>query len=99
MERRLTRKAMNHWRDWLPVMYADLNQRNQLVTTAARAAKKAAKEIRQLMEAGARLDEAEEVVLPKYILLPPEESDDEEYDEEERTRDEELREIAKAFNH
>ena len=32
------------------------------------------------MQAGARLDEAEEVVLPKWILLPPEEPDPEEPD-------------------
>ena len=38
------------------------------------------KEIKELMRAGARLDEAEEVVLPKWILLPPEEPDPEEPD-------------------
>ena len=34
-----------------------------------------------LMEAGARLDEAEEIVLPKYILLPPEEQPEDEGEE------------------
>ena len=36
------------------------------------AAKQTEKEIRQLMDSGARLDEAEEIVLPEYILLKPE---------------------------
>lgn len=84
MERRLARKALNHWREWLPAMYADLERNNQLVSTAAANAEMAAREILELMAAGARLDEAEEIVLPKYILLPPEERPEEPEEEPEQ---------------
>ena len=77
MERRLANKAIRYWKDWLPNRYKELLEANQLVTAANAAAAGAAKEIRELMQAGARLDEAEEVVLPKYILLPPEERPEE----------------------
>lgn len=72
MERELTRRALDHWREWLPEKYADLQRNNMLVQTAASAAEMAARDIRELMQCGARLDEAEEIVLPQYILLPPE---------------------------
>ncbi len=75
MERRLASKAIRYWKDWLPKRYKELLDANQLVTAAAAAAAGAAKEIKELMQAGARLDEAEEVVLPKWILLQPEEPD------------------------
>ena len=65
-------------------MYADLEMSNHLVSTAATNAEMAAREIRELMEAGARLDEAEEIVLPKYILLPPEERPEEPEEEPEQ---------------
>lgn len=80
MERRLANKAIRHWREWLPNRYRELLEANELVTAAAAAAAGAAREIKELMQAGARLDEAEEVVLPKWILLPPEEPDPEEPD-------------------
>lgn len=83
MERRLASKAIRYWKEWLPNRYRELLEANELVTAAAAAAAGAAKEIRQLMAAGARLDEAEEVVLPKWILLQPEEPDQEEPDWEE----------------
>lgn len=77
MERLLAKKAIRHWKEWLPNRYRELVEANQLLTAAEAAAKGAAQEIRELMDAGARLDEAEEVVLPKWILLPPEETDEE----------------------
>lgn len=80
MERRLANKALRHWKEWLPNRYKELLEANQLTTAAAAAAAGAAREIRELMQAGARLDEAEEVVLPKWILLPPEEADPDEPD-------------------
>lgn len=77
MERRLASKALRHWKEWLPNRYKELLEANGLVTAAAAAAAGAAKEIKELMDAGARLDEAEEIVLPKWILLTPEEPDPE----------------------
>ncbi len=72
MERLLVNKALRHWKEWLPNRYAELLESNQLLTAAEAAAKGAAVEIRMLMDAGMRRDEAEEIVLPKWILLPPE---------------------------
>ena len=83
MERRLTSKAIHHWKEWLPKKHAELQADNQLVTTATAAARNAEKEIRELMEAGARLDEAEEIVLPKHILLPPEEAEADDWEAQE----------------
>ena len=80
MERRLANKTIQYWKNWLPNRYKELLEANQLVTAAAAAAAGAAKEIKELMQAGARQDEAEETVLPKWILLPPEEPDPREPD-------------------
>lgn len=51
MERRLTNKAIKHWREWLPNKYREL-QENQLITAASTAARLAAAEIKELMDAG-----------------------------------------------
>ncbi len=87
MERLLVNKAIRHWREWLPNRYAELLAANQLLTAAEAAAKGAAKEMRELMEAGFRRDEAEEIVLPKWILLPPEETTEDESEESSESED------------
>lgn len=66
-------------------MYADLVKRNMLLKASAQAAEKTEKEIRELMEIGARLYEAEEMVMQKYILLRPEAGVAEEYEDEEES--------------
>lgn len=93
MERRLTNKAIRHWKEWLPNRYAELLEANQLITAAEAAAKGAAQEMKALMDAGMRRDEAEEIVLPKWILLPPESSASEDADWE----DDELAELEDQY--
>lgn len=98
MERLLVNKAIRHWKEWLPNRYAELLEANQLITAAEAAAKGAALEMKELMDAGMRRDEAEEIVLPKWILLPPEPEAEQEAEPEtttEETPDEKLEAWAK----
>ena len=64
--------AIDHWSEWRPKFVKDLIKHNRLQTVALAAATKASEEIRELMEQGYQNHEAEEVVMPKYILRPPE---------------------------
>lgn len=70
--KQLKELAIDHWTEWRPKFVKDLIKQNRLQTVALAAAKKASEEIRELMEYGYQLHEAEEVVLQKYILRPPE---------------------------
>jgi hypothetical protein len=81
----LKAKAAEHWETWLPGMWADLIAEDRLDQALTQAAMQAEREIREWMDRGARLDEAEEMVLPRIILLTPEPGVsglDEEIDEE-----------------
>lgn len=86
MIQELKSKAIAHWTEFLPQKWADLVAEDRVDAELDRAARAAEKEIRQLMDNGARLDEAEEIVLPTLILLPPEELQE---DEESREMEEE----------
>jgi hypothetical protein len=68
----LKRRAAEHWQEWCPRRWASLVKAGILDEALTKAATQAEREIRQLMRGGARLDEAEEMVLPEWILLPPE---------------------------
>ncbi len=68
----LKAKAAQHWKEWLPTMWATLVKEDRVDLALTQAATKAADQILELMRQGARLDEAEEMVLPELILLPPE---------------------------
>lgn len=68
----LKAKAANHWRTWLPKKWAALVAEDRVDEELTRAAIEAEKAIRQWMDGGARQDEAEEIVLPEFILLKPE---------------------------
>lgn len=78
MIQELKSKAAAHWMEFLPQKWADLVAEDRVDAELNLAAHAAEKEIRQLMAMGARLDEAEEIVLPTLILLPPEEQDEDE---------------------
>ena len=68
-------KARQHWEKWLPRKVEMLKQTgtyNEAIQTAAR---KAQVEIADLMAQGYQEHEAEEVVLPQFILLKPEVSE------------------------
>lgn len=85
MIQELKSKAAAHWMEYLPQKWAELVAQDRVDAELDLAARAAEKEIRRLMAAGARQDEAEEVVLPDLILLPPEsqEEDQESLDLEE----------------
>lgn len=68
----LAARAMQHWERWLPQKTADLKEAGTFEMRANQAAERAQAEIGQLVQAGMRQDEAEEMVLPEYILLQPE---------------------------
>ena len=68
----LKHKAAEHWMEWLPRKWAALVKEDRVGLELTRVATQAEREIREWMERGARLDEAEEIVLPQLILLKPE---------------------------
>ena len=61
--------AIAHWANYLPKYVRRLAKQNRLQDVATRAAERTQAEIKELMEIGYQLHEAEEVVLPRYILL------------------------------
>ncbi|MCA0188943.1 MAG: hypothetical protein LCH90_23670 [Proteobacteria bacterium] len=68
----LTSQAMRHWAEYLPEKTADLKEAGTFEFRARQAAERAVKEIQDLVRRGMSEDEAEEMVLPEYILLKPE---------------------------
>ena len=68
----LKHRAAEHWMEWLPKKWAALVKEDRVDQELNRVAIQAEREIRQWMSRGARLDEAEEIVLPELILLKPE---------------------------
>lgn len=68
----LTARAMRHWTEFLPQKTADLKEAGTFEFRARKAAVEATNEIQLLMRHGMTEKEAEEMVLPEYILLPPE---------------------------
>lgn len=68
----LQAKAKKHWTKWCPHMVKDMKEQNLFDKLTLGAAKRAQFQIDQLMKAGYQLHEAEEVVLPDEILVPPE---------------------------
>lgn len=67
-----TRMALDHWEQWLPQMTQELRDLGMLNYEAQMASKMAAERVAQLMMQGFQKHEAEEIVLPETILLPPE---------------------------
>lgn len=72
MIQELKAKAAEHWQNFLPQKWATLVAEDRVDEALTKAATQAESEIRALMDRGARLDEAEEIVLPQSILLKPE---------------------------
>lgn len=67
----LRSKAASHWRTYLPEKWKELKAAGLLEVALTQAATAAEAEIRAWMDRGARLDEAEEIVLPQLIYLKP----------------------------
>lgn len=72
MIQELKAKAAEHWRTYLPKKWAALVEADRVDLELKAAATEAERQIRMLMQRGARQDEAEEMVLPDLILLRPE---------------------------
>ena len=85
MIQELKQKAAEHWRTYLPTKWAELIRTDRLDLELTKAATEAASEIQTLINRGARLDEAEEIVLPQLIFLAPETDG---LDEDQRAEDE-----------
>jgi hypothetical protein len=69
-------KARKHWEKWLPKKTRELKADGEFNMAIQMAARQAQKEIENLMAQGYQEHEAEEVVLPQFILLKPEPKDD-----------------------
>ncbi len=67
--------ARSHRKRYLPNLYRRLEQAKALEQHLASVAQMAQEELLELVtEAGMRQEEALQIVLPKYILIPPEEA-------------------------
>ena len=64
--------ALDHWSRWRPKATAAIRAAGTLDSEAQKASKAAARQVAALMANGYQKHEAEEVVLPDLILLPPE---------------------------
>lgn len=75
--------ARKHWTQYLPEKVRALKAEGKLDEALQGAASLAQAEIEHLMQARHYQEhEAKEVVLPKFILLPPEEAEPDEQDQE-----------------
>lgn len=66
------RMAQKHWTKYLPALTAALKEEGIFEEETALAAKQAARELAYLVQNGAQMQAAKEIVLKEYILLPPE---------------------------
>ncbi|MBP0629985.1 hypothetical protein [Cupriavidus sp. AcVe19-1a] len=67
-----TGMALRHWKQWRPKAYREMERDGTLQEFAQSLSKQAAEQVATLMAAGMQKHEAEEMVLPELILLPPE---------------------------
>ena len=65
-------QRLHHLIEWRPKEYQRLMKSKQLEPQTLKDAERAYNEIVSLLNRGFQLHEAEEVVLPRYILTPPE---------------------------
>jgi hypothetical protein len=79
----LKAQARKHWEEWLPEKVKELKAEGNLDQALQGAANLAQAEIEHLMKhRHYSVEEAREVALPKFILLPPEEQEPDEQDQE-----------------
>jgi len=64
-------QAKRHWEKYLPGMVQALKEEGTYEEELDRAAEQASEELARLVEGGAQVDAAKEVVMKEYILLPP----------------------------
>ena len=68
----LAHQALKHWTTWLPEKVRALRAEGKLDEAVQGAAAAAQRGMQELVSQGFREHEAAEVVLPQYVLLPPE---------------------------
>lgn len=76
-------KARKHWEEWLPKKVKELKAAGEFGQALQTAARLAQEEIASLMAQGYQQHEAEEVVLPQFILLAPEPPDEDDWESQE----------------
>ena len=76
----LAGQAEEHWKRYLPQMYKKLKEAGTLETEAMNAGIRAADMIEELIAGGLYPFEAREIVLPQYILLPPEAENEKDFE-------------------
>lgn len=69
---KMAAQARRHWKEFLPEKTRQLIAAGTYSEETMKAAREAQQVIRRLMQQGYQEHEAEEVALPRYILLPPE---------------------------
>lgn len=67
-----SQQALDHWTKFLPTMVAELRQAGRLNEAVQTASREASEQVDALVRGGMQKFEAEEIVLPDLILLPPE---------------------------
>ena len=74
--------ADDHWREYLPTMYKEMQAEKSLVKYLHQAAKSTARDMDAMIDAGQTYDQAWEIARSRYLLLTPEpEPEDEELKE------------------
>jgi hypothetical protein len=68
----LAQQALQHWTKWLPQKVQALKERGELQEAIQGAASQAQRAASELIAQGYQEHEALEVVLPQFVLLPPE---------------------------
>ena len=76
----LAGQAEDHWKRYLPSMYKKLKESGTFEAEAKSAGIRAANMIEELIASGLYPFEAREIVLPQYILLPPETENEKSFD-------------------
>ena len=65
-------KAKKHWRKYLPALTAALEKEGKFESEIKSAVEKASQALTDLVQKGAQIEAAKEIVLTEYIFLPPE---------------------------
>ncbi len=64
--------AKRHWEKYLPGLVAELKERGEYEKELDLAAQQASEELVRMVQRGAQLEAAKEIVLQEYIFLLPE---------------------------
>ncbi len=72
LTRQYQKMVREHWQKYLPTLWEELGRTNGRQPTILQAARRTRNAVVDLMAKGVRQDEAEEIFLPQWIMLPPE---------------------------